>query len=62
MGQPDALGDVLLEDQAEAAALLQPVDLPPEVGLKRRILDPVEEDVELATDHSGACRYVVGRP
>ncbi len=50
--QPHALGDVLLEDQPEAAALLEPIDLPPEVGAKRVVVDPLQKDVELAPDHS----------
>ncbi len=49
--QPDALGDVLLEDQPEAAPLLEPVDLRPQLRAQRRVLDLVEEDVQLASDH-----------
>ncbi len=52
LGQPHPLGDVLLEDQAEAAALLEPIDLGSHVFAQRRVLDPLEKDVQFASDHA----------
>jgi hypothetical protein len=49
--QDDPLRDVPLEHEAEGAPLLEPVDLGPEVRAQGLVLDLVEEDVELASDH-----------
>ena len=51
--QPHALGDVLLEHEAVAATLLKPVDLLPQVRPQSSVLDPLQEDVQLASDHVG---------
>ena len=57
--QADTLGDVLLEHEPEAASLLEPVDLGPQVLAQLSVLDFVEEDVQFASDH--AVRLSVGR-
>ncbi|MDA8201343.1 MAG: hypothetical protein M0Z49_00995 [Chloroflexi bacterium] len=57
--QAHALGDVLLEHQPEAAPLLEPVDLGPQVSTQGGFLDLVKEDVEFASDH--AVSLSVGR-
>ena len=49
--QPHALGDVLLEDEPEAASLLEPIDLGSEVLAQRGVIDALEEDIQLASDH-----------
>jgi hypothetical protein len=50
--QAHALGNVLLEHEPEAAPLLESVDLRPQVGTQCNVLDLVEEDVKLASDHA----------
>ena len=50
--QAHALGNVLLEHEPEAAPLLEPVDLGPQVRPQRGVLDLVEEDVQFASDHA----------
>ena len=49
--QAHTLGDVLLEHETEAASLLEPVYLGPEVRPQGGVLDLVKEDVQFASDH-----------
>lgn len=49
--QADSLWDVLLEDEPEAPLLLEPVDLRAEIGPQGGVLDLLEQDVELASNH-----------
>jgi hypothetical protein len=51
--QDDPLRDVPLEDETEAAALVESVDLGPQIRAQGLVLDLVEEDVKLAADHVG---------
>ena len=50
--QANTLGDVLLEHEPETAPLLEPVDLRLQVRSQGGVLDLVEENVELASDHA----------
>ena len=58
LGQSHALGDVLLEYQPVAATLSEAFDLLPQVRPQGSVLDPLQEDVQLASDHAG---WVTGR-
>src|SRR5439155_14924176 len=50
--QAHALRDVLLEHESEAPSLLESVDLRLEVSTQGWVLNLVQENVQLASDHS----------
>ncbi len=52
LGQAHAFGNVVFEHETEAASVFQAVDLGPKVRPERRVLDLVEEDVQLAANHA----------